>query len=56
MINSLPNGDPPSTSDGSTHSPLQTEFGQFLIDEDYSFLDVWSDLVVQEPMANMPNP
>lgn len=57
LINSLPNGIPPSISDGSTPSPLNAEFGQFLIDEDYAFLDVWTDLA-QEPMAmaNFPNP
>lgn len=55
LINSLPNGrPPPSTSDGNTPSPLHTDFGQFLIDEDYAFLDVWTDFV-QDPMGNFPN-
>ncbi|RVX75029.1 hypothetical protein B0A52_01306 [Exophiala mesophila] len=44
LINSLPVGHPPSTIDGSDQSPFQTEFGPFLVDEDYAFLDAWSDL------------
>ncbi|KIW31489.1 uncharacterized protein PV07_03133 [Cladophialophora immunda] len=55
LINSLPNGNPPpSTSGGNTPSPLQTDFGQFLIDEDYAFLDVWTDLV-QDTSTAFPN-
>lgn len=51
LLRSIPNGNAPSTTDESRHSPLETDFGQFLIDEDYSFLDVWSGLA-QEPLTN----
>jgi hypothetical protein len=44
LIDSLPVGHPPSTTDGSENSPFQMEFGPFLVDEDYAFLDAWSDL------------
>ncbi|OAP54383.1 hypothetical protein AYL99_11484 [Fonsecaea erecta] len=54
LINSLPNVYPPSTSGGNTPTPLNTDFGQFLIDEDYAFLDVWTDLV-QDTATGVPN-
>ena len=56
LTNSLPNANPPSaTSEGDTPSPLHTDFGQFLIDEDYAFLDGWTDLI-QDPVGNFNNP
>jgi hypothetical protein len=53
-LNLLPDKTVPSISDESTHSQLQTEFGQFMVDEDYSFLDAWSGLV-QESTMNLPS-
>lgn len=45
----LPEENPPSITDDSTQSPLETDFGQFLIDDDFNFLDMWTDVTQQPP-------
>jgi hypothetical protein len=39
-----------SSTDESTVSPLDMDFGQFLIDGDFEFLDLWTDMA--QPLAS----
>ena len=52
LINTVPNGvvmdeSEPSATEGSAMSPLDTNFEQFLVDDDFEFLNLWAESVQQ---------
>ena len=51
-MSTVPNGvvmdeSEPSATEGSAMSPLDASFGQFLVDDDFEFLNLWAEAVQQ---------